>query len=639
MPRAGPGLRPGAATGGFQQELDPGQLDHARRLVGEPAAARHHQVRDRHLDALAHRPPGGEIQYHPAGQHAELVRCRRQLGRRAGLAPDHRLGVGDHLARHVERVHQARQELHRAQARRRTVEAPVERAGAAVAIVKGVHDLGASEVEPGDDQAALAPGLVVQRPLGRDPGRLGHIDPVEHHVGGAHQPVNVVGRHAVPLDQYLDLRIDRPGPGCLHLGLVAADIPHVGGLPVEIVQLVLTRLAQDKALRAQPHQRHDRRPADTAAARNQDPHGAQRALLLPAERRLVAPRHLPVVSGLGPRLAGATPQAPAPGLAGRRPEPEECDRHGLRCAERRQQLAAHLGDAGVPLARHRRVRAAGMRQADLDRRAVQGHGQPGLGDVERDLLEAGPSAQEGLVLQRAGLQQAQRGCAAKRILLGVAGELLRQALCHAEWRQRPEYARMHGGGAEPRGHGGREEQLQVEAVPVLCGRLGAEAHQRVQLGLGGPVHQLHRRGAGGDRGHPVDLGPVGEHRQAEAQPPRGGLQAFDHRAGDGIGAVAGAIHLAAAQSAQPALGHLVRRRRPGQQRDVSRDIAGRPPADLGVKAERPGAHAQVGDNGAAGQVALASAGIERAQHLMVRIPRDAEAPAIHLDAPALRVVR
>ena len=205
-----------------------------------------------------------------------------------------------------------------------------------------------------------------------------------------------------------------------------------------------------------------------------------------------------------------------------------------------------------------------------------------------------------------GLQQAQRGCAAKRILLGVAGELLRQALCHAERRQRPEYARMHSGGGEPRGHGRREEQLQVEAVPVLCGRLGGEAHQRVQLGLGGPVHQLHRRGAGGDRGHPVDLGPIGEHRQAEAQPPRGGLQAFDHRAGDGIGAVAGAIHLAAAQSAQPARGHLVRRRRPGQQRHVSRDIAGRPPADLGVKAERPGAHAQVGDNGAAGQIAFAA---------------------------------
>ena len=107
--------------------------------------------------------------------------------------------------------------------------------------------------------------------------------PSMHDVGGAHQPVDVVRRHAVRLDQYLDLRVDRPGPVRLHLGLVPADVAQVGGLPVEVVELVLTRLAQDEALHPQPDQRHDRRPADAAAARNQDPHGAQRALLLPAE--------------------------------------------------------------------------------------------------------------------------------------------------------------------------------------------------------------------------------------------------------------------------------------------------------------------------------------------------------------------
>ena len=74
------------------------------------------------------------------------------------------------------------------------------------------------------------------------------IDAVVDQVRGAHQPVNVVVGHAVRLDQQLDLRVDRPGPGRLHLGLVPADIPHVGGLAVEIVQLVVTRLAQDKAL-------------------------------------------------------------------------------------------------------------------------------------------------------------------------------------------------------------------------------------------------------------------------------------------------------------------------------------------------------------------------------------------------------
>ena len=49
-------------------------------------------------------------------------------------------------------------------------------------------------------------------------------------------------------------------------------------------------------------------------------------------------------------------------------------------------------------------------------------------------------------------------------------------------------------------------------------------------------------------------------------------------------------------------------------------------------------HAQVGDNGAAGQVALAAAGIELPEHLMGRIARDPKAPTVDLDAPALGIV-
>ena len=77
----------------------------------------------------------------------------------------------------------------------------------------------------------------------------------------------------------------------------------------------------------------------------------------------------------------------------------------------------------------------------------------------------------------------------------------------------------------------------------------------------------------------------------------------------------------------------------GPQRHVGRDAVGRAPADLGIEAERPGAHAQVGDHGAAGQVGFAALRVELPQHLVSRIAGDPERRAVDLDAPALRVVR
>ena len=83
-------------------------------------------------------------------------------------------------------------------------------------------------------------------------------------------------------------------------------------------------------------------------------------------------------------------------------------------------------------------------------------------EVERDLLEARPAAQERPGLQRVGVQQAQGGRAAQRGLVGVADDQLGQV----QRRRRAQHARIRGDRGQPLRHGRREEQLQVQAVPT-----------------------------------------------------------------------------------------------------------------------------------------------------------------------------
>ena len=68
-------------------------------------------------------------------------------------------------------------------------------------------------------------------------------------------------------------------------------------------------------------------------------------------------------------------------------------------------------------------------------------------------------------------------------------------------------------------------------------------------------------------------------------------------------------------------------------------VAGGPPANLGGKAERRRAYAQVGDDRPAGQVALPALRIELVQHLAGPVARDTEVQAVGVDPPALSVVR
>ena len=236
------------------------------------------------------------------------------------------------------------------------------------------------------------------------------------------------------------------------------------------------------------------------------------------------------------------------------------------------------------------------------------------------------AAQERLVLERGGVQQADRRRAAQRRRLGVLRELRR----HAErFAARPSTRGCSATRrAAPRAPGA--EQLQVEAVAQPGGGPRAEAHELVQLALGRRVRELHapRRSAGP---RPPRRSPRSASDRSSKPSPRAVARSPSSTLpGTGSAPVRRAVGRAVADAASRAGPR--RRRRPAPS-VTSAATPGRAPAHLGSK-PNAGARAQVGDCSAAGEIALAGVGIQLAQHVARLVSQHPElAPSTSMRQP------
>ena len=169
--------------------------------LATPAAARHQQVRDRDPTRLRSGRPAAKSSTDHAASTPNCAAVGASCGARAPRPRTIASRVGEHLARHVERVDQARQELQRGQLlagapsrRRRT--AWCGRCGSRRRRRSGCRRGRARRSPAG--AGATPPRAAAAWPRSR---LLGDVDAVDDHVGRAHEPVDVLGRDPVALDE------------------------------------------------------------------------------------------------------------------------------------------------------------------------------------------------------------------------------------------------------------------------------------------------------------------------------------------------------------------------------------------------------------------------------------------------------